>query len=191
MRTLFRSVAAWRRPERRWVAVPLSLAAILLLFTLYHETAFDKRVQVCQSILTSLVIVVGGSWFLQRRRHFPRAEIAHAAKFVKHGERLTLLLQTKVANKGDLKISLRHGFYEIRHVPRKMDAVLAEGSLISDESPREVEGGESEEIWQEIMLNPDIECVSVYTCVRNEFRADETHWDKTTYFWVSDGKSLG
>lgn len=191
MGNLIRGLKAWWRPERRWFTIPLLLAAVLILISWDRELPIDKRVQVCQSILTSLVIVIGGVWFLQRRRHFPRAEITHAARFVKHEDRNVLLLQTKVANKGDLKISLSQGSYEIRYVPRKPSEVLAEGSLLSEGGPREVEGGESEEIWQEITLDASVECVSVYTCIRNEFREDETHWDKTTYFWVSDGKSLG
>lgn len=193
---MIRGIKAWWRPESRWFTIPISIAATLILIVLPitpldDKSAFGKWLQGCQSILTSLAIAIGGIWFLRRRRHFPRAEITHAARFVKHEDRDVLLLQTKVANKGDLKISLSQGSYEIRYVPRRMDAVLAEGSLLSEDGPREVEGGESEEIWQEIHLKESIECISVYTCVRNEFREDETHWDKTTYFWVSDGKSLG
>lgn len=187
---------AWARPERRWmifivaVTIGLGVAAAASLYP--KEGWFIDWLESARSIATVLGIVLAGAWFLQRRQHYPRAEISHAmARLEVEGGKL-LVVQTKFVNKGVIKIELRTAEYQLRRVPeRDIGGVIEGGSLVGGGDIREVEGGESEEFWREFSIGDDVKHVSFYTCFGNSHRDDGMHWDKKTYFSVGDGKTIG
>lgn len=189
----------WARAERLWISIPALIASIFVagmtVYCLARWGTFSIHdwLENLQAVLTSLAVVVGGLWFVHRRGHYPRAEISHAVSRVPLDGEVLLIVQVKIANKGDLKINLSNGEYEIRTVPRSEHPIKRKPLVdenVDENEVREVEGGETEELWIEVKLSSDLRVCSIYTYIPNPYRDDGTCWDKLTYFSVEDNKVL-
>jgi hypothetical protein len=165
---------------------------------------------IIQAVLTSLAILVGGSWsyllFVRRRQRYPRANLKHEITHRTIGDGFVLLRVTAtVTNNGEVLLSLACAETRVQQVvPAPADLLgaakkgkdpLAEGEtevewpiLFSrqskwDKDEFQIEPGESDQILYDFVLKDDVTAVEVYTYLKNEeVKKREIGWNMTTIY---------
>ncbi len=203
-----------------WVPVLLGLVSLLLL-SLGPRLGWDNfktYAESVEAIITALGILVGGWWtytlFVRKREDYPRAKLIHQViqRGLPEGKRLLHVIN-RVTNTGQVLLSLDFGFCRVQQVlpipaefadalQRGEDPVeagkteypwplLAERDFRWERSPRELEPGESEDVFCDFVVDPDTEVVEIYAYLKNKEKVErEIGWNLTTLYDVRQGKVL-
>jgi hypothetical protein len=150
--------------------------------------------QALQAGLTSAAIVIGGVWWITRRRWYPRCRIEHEIR-IRHLSPTRSLVRVHVAltNEGDRLIRLKSGFTSIQQIipcdgeiitsieslPHELATNVQEMSWPTlakrpiygiGDATREIESGEKDFVEQDFVIARRVGCILVYTYVTNEWK---------------------
>lgn len=155
-------------------------------------------------------IIVGGFWtwmlFIKKREKFPRAELTHAITHrVLPGEKKYLRLDVKIANKGEVLLSLESGKVWVQQILPLQDEflealqagkdlakpgateyewpIVAERETDWTQKPIDIEPGEVHPISYDLIVDADARTVEIYTYFKNCQRKDrEIGWVLTSLY---------
>jgi hypothetical protein len=177
-----------------------------------NEKGYNLKdwIEIGQSILTSLAILIGGLWaiivFILKREKHPHANMTHIIKhFPIDDENVLLWVKVQIENKGNILMQLTSGFTRIQSVlPLSNDIkeLIQNDKLPMPENPNEVpwplieeieikfeeksceiEPNERDELIFEFIFSSNEQVVSIYTYLENiKKRESELGWGLTSIY---------